>query len=450
MLTVHTVRLGGHGYYVDDLVPGRAEGSLLAGERPGVWAGAGAVDLGLVGEVDGPSFAAVLAGRDPRSGAELGPTQARARVRVAAYDLTFAAPKSVSLLQALAPGEVAEEAGRGHAAAVEAATGYLSRRAVGVRRSAGGEVRLLPSTGMAAGAFLHRTSRALDPHLHTHVVVANVARGVDGAWSAVDGRRLFSHVRTAGQLYRSHLRRELTDRLGAGWEVTERGMGDVVGVDPALRHLFSVRRAGIAEHLGRRPGRSSRSVAFFATRPSKDRAATVEALRPEWRRRAADFGHDLGALGAVVGRGLGPDRVEPFDPRRLADALTATGRPGRTLSRRDVEGLVAGAHVGGARVDHVEAMADRLLASPTLGEPVGGPPGRTVGTEPRWPVDGLLAAVVERGAGLADPGHGIGRRSGEHRDLVGRGAERVVDRGLHRAPDRGLHRAPDRGAGRER
>ena len=408
MLTVHTVRLGGHGYYVDDLVPGRAEGSLLAGERPGVWAGAGAVDLGLVGEVDGPSFAAVLAGRDPRSGAELGPTQARARVRVAAYDLTFAAPKSVSLLQALAPGEV----------------------------------RLLPSTGMAAGAFLHRTSRALDPHLHTHVVVANVARGVDGAWSAVDGRRLFSHVRTAGQLYRSHLRRELTDRLGAGWEVTERGMGDVVGVDPALRHLFSVRRAGIAEHLGRRPGRSSCSVAFFATRPSKDRAATVEALRPEWRRRAADFGHDLGALGAVVGRGLGPDRVEPFDPRRLADALTATGRSGRTLSRRDVEGLVAGAHVGGARVDHVEAMADRLLASPTLGEPVGGPPGRTVGTEPRWPVDGLLAAVIERGAGLADPGHGIGQRSGEHRDIVGRGAERVVDRGLHRAPDLG--------AGRER
>ncbi|HEY7916125.1 MAG TPA: MobF family relaxase, partial [Acidimicrobiales bacterium] len=174
MLRIHVVHQGGHHYYVSDLAPGRAEGTLVAGEEPGTWSGTGSAALGLSGRVEPGVFAEVLAGRDPGSGRPLSryPGTDGAVRRVAGYDLVFAAPKSVSLLRLLAPSEIAVEVGAGHRAAVDEATGYLGRCAVGVRRTRGGQVALLASTGAVAGHFLHRTSRTLDPHLHTHAVAA--------------------------------------------------------------------------------------------------------------------------------------------------------------------------------------------------------------------------------------------------------------------------------------
>ena len=76
-----------------------------------------------------------------------------------------------------------------------------------------------------AAAFDHRTSRAGDPQLHTHVLIANQSRGVDGRWSALDGRLLYRHAKTAGYVYQAVLRAEVTERVGrrldaagaAGW-----------------------------------------------------------------------------------------------------------------------------------------------------------------------------------------------------------------------------------------
>ncbi len=291
VLTIHVVRPGGHHYYVDDLVPGRAEGTGVAGESPGTWLGAGLSDLGVGGTVVSPVFAEVLGGRDPRSGRSLRtPMGARG---VSGFDLTFCAPKSVSLLHLLAPGEIATEVGHGHLAAVAEAAGYLQRAGLGVRRTRAGQVTQLPTTGLVAGEFVHRTSRALDPHLHTHLVVANVARGVDGRWSTLDGRRMFSHAHATQAVYHARLRMELRDRLGAAWDVPRSGMGDVVGVDPTLRRLFSQRSAAMDEYLAGRvahrngPGRTR--GAFHATRPDKDRTCTVDSLMGEWKQRAADL-----------------------------------------------------------------------------------------------------------------------------------------------------------------
>src|SRR5580704_1773881 len=302
VLRIHVVREGGHHYYVNDLVPGRAEGTLVAGEEPGRWWGGGSVGLGLRGTVESQAFAEVLAGRDPVSGRSL-------RVRrgpdsVAAYDLTFAAPKSVSILHLLAPREIATEVGAGHQEAVNDATDYLGRAAVGVRRTRGGTVSFLPSTGAVSGHFVHRTSRTLDPHLHTHVVVANVAQGVDGSWSAVDSRRVYAHAHAARGVYHARLRLELSERIGATWDLHASGLGDVIGVDGNLRRLFSQRSAAMDEYRFTRAGPSqhpSRLGAFHATRPDKDRTRTVESLLLEWKRRAADFGFDLGDLTMVVG-----------------------------------------------------------------------------------------------------------------------------------------------------
>ncbi len=424
VLTIHVVRPGGHHYYVDDLVPGRAEGSGVAGESPGTWFGAGLSDLGVGGTVVSPVFGEVLEGRDPGSGRSLRTSMGTRGV--SGFDLTFCAPKSVSLLHLLAPGELAAQVGRGHLAAVAEAAGYLQRAGLGVRRTRAGQVTQLPTTGLVAGEFVHRTSRALDPHLHTHLVVANVARGVDGRWSTLDGRRMFSHAHATRAIYHARLRMELRDRLGAAWDVPRSGMGDVVGVDPTLRRLFSQRSAAMDEYLAGRvakrngPGRTR--GAFHATRPDKDRTCTVDSLMGEWKQRAADYGFDLGDLTRVVGRGRS---VEPagIDPDRVRSGLEELSGRRRTLAHRDVVAVLAAASPQGTRSEVIESAATNVVQA--AGAPLSRsassavPVGRRSGTfEPRWATLDVVRVAGTASVELVDPVIDRGR-SGPDRDTAG-------------------------------
>ncbi len=423
MLRIHVLRPGGHAYYLDELVPGRAEGSGgVAGEPPGSWRGRAAADLRLAGNVGGHELATLMAGQHPGTGAQLRSTRVNA---TAGFDLTFGAPKSVSLLRLLAPSEIGTEVGAGHAVAVDDALGYLERAAAGVRRVRGGAARRLGATGLAAAAFVHRTSRTLDPHLHTHLVVANVAQGVDGEWSSLDSRRLFRHSVAARAVYHARLRAELNDRLGVAWEVPPSGMGDVVGVDPTLRRIFSGRSSDIDEHLAvsgssSSPGSaaSSRRVAALVTRPSKDRTRTVEDLVDVWRSRALEFGYPPTELTRVVGLGLGAapaadQRVLPSDrpgrahrPRsgpeldRLDRRLRElAGREGG-LTRSGLVAEVAAACPAGASAAVVESAADRITRGVLRSKVARGVAGAD-GRDRRWPAGELadsLGDLFERGA----------------------------------------------------
>jgi conjugative relaxase-like TrwC/TraI family protein len=440
VLKIQVVRQGGHHYYVDDLVPGRAEGTLVAGEAPGTWSGAAASALGVTGTVEDHAFGEVLDGRDPRSGAALRET--RGDRSVAGYDLTFCAPKSVSLLHLLAPREMAGEVGAGHHAAVGEATDYLERTAVGVRRTRGGRTTYLPSIGVVAGRFLHRTSRTLDPHLHTHLVVGNVTQGVDGAWSAVDGRRVFAHARAAQAIYHARLRMELSDRLGAAWEVAPSGLGDVIGVDASMRRLFSQRSAAIEEYVVRRvgPGSATRTPgAYHATRPGKDRTGTVDSLVAEWKQRATDFGFDIGDLTRVVGRRREGPPAPEIDGGRVREQLDHLALRQRTLARRDIVAVVAAASTGGVRARVVEEVAARVVEG--TGPPMARDgarcpvvaPGAVAGgpaPEPRWGAADVARAVRRGSEALLTP---AGDRT---RSAAVSGPIEHVDRVLLRVPDR--------------
>ena len=105
------------------------------------------------------------------------------------------------------------------------ALGYLERSAAGVVRRGHWRGRHESSRagGLIAAAFRHRTSRAGDPQLHTHVLVANLGRGVDGRWSALDGRRLTRTRETASFVYQAVLRGELTRSSACEWTPVRRG-----------------------------------------------------------------------------------------------------------------------------------------------------------------------------------------------------------------------------------
>ncbi len=167
----------------------------MRGEAPGRWIGGGCGGLGLSGQVDADGFFALMEGRDPTLGEVLRPAHGRARV--AAFDLTFSAPKSVSVLYAVADEAVGRALSAAHDRAVDAALAYVEREACFTRRGKDG-VRRIRGGGFVAAAYRHRLSRAGDPQLHTHVVVANMTRA-EGRWTALDGHGLYEHKSAGGR-----------------------------------------------------------------------------------------------------------------------------------------------------------------------------------------------------------------------------------------------------------
>ena len=131
---------------------------------------------------------------------ERGAARAGRAAAGAGFDLTFSAPKSVSVLFGVGDDEMRAAIQDAHDQAVREALGYVEREAGVTRRGAGGAAAIA-GRGLIAAAFRHRTSRAGDPQLHTHVLVANLVLGADGRWSTLDGRRIYAHAKTAGYLY---------------------------------------------------------------------------------------------------------------------------------------------------------------------------------------------------------------------------------------------------------
>jgi len=362
VLRMQVVRSSGVAYYVRDLVESSPDRTRVAGESPGEWMGRGGSVLGLGGRVRSVDFTDVLSGRDPMGDRAL--RADRGARAVSGVDLVWCAPKSVSLLHLLAPVELAAAAGDAHRTAVADVVGYLERQALGVRRSRGGTTHRLGVAGVVAAGFVHRTSRALDPHLHTHLVCANVAQGTDGVWSSLDTRRLFLHRRALQAVYDSSLRHALTTSAGVSWERSPTGGWDVAGVDPVLSRVFSQRAAAIDEHVYRRFGaRSSpraRRVAFHADRPDKDRQQTVDGLRTRWRSQATDHGLDPSDLIDVVGRArLAPAHATP-DGDAVVASLTAVLGTRRAVSERDLVAALAESAPAGVPGTWVERTAGSL------------------------------------------------------------------------------------------
>lgn len=203
---------GSERYYTDAVARGREDYYSGEGEAQGEWTGAGAAQLGLQGGVDADDFSSLLRGVAP-SGMQLR-REPDAR-SVIGFDLTFSAPKSVSVLYGIGNPDIAQATRDAHDEAVRQALGYLERTACHARRGRGGVDRLR-GDGLAVATFRHRSSRAGDPQLHTHAVVANLTQA-DGRWSTLDGRAVYAHARTAGFLYQAALRGEMTRRLAVQW-----------------------------------------------------------------------------------------------------------------------------------------------------------------------------------------------------------------------------------------
>src|SRR6185437_15670678 len=175
--------------------------------------------------VDGEQFKALMEGRHPRTRGWLRKAGADGQ-RGGGIDVTFSAPKSVSIRWALA-----DDAGRtliehAHSQAVAAALTHLRRSVPVVRRRIAGKVVEEPAADVLAAEYRHTTARGVepgelpDPQLHSHVVILAAVRE-DERVVAVASRPVFRAARELGAYYRSALANHLKD---AGYEI-EAGTG---------------------------------------------------------------------------------------------------------------------------------------------------------------------------------------------------------------------------------
>src|SRR6266540_3508759 len=189
VVDVAKLSVGREDYYVREVAQNREEYLTGHGESPGRWLGRGAAALGQQGTATTEAFVRMFHGRHPDTGELLG--RAHGDRGVPAFDVVLRPTKSVSLLYGLGDAKVAAQVLDAHHQATSEALGYLEDH-VGARRGHGG-CDHVDGNGLVAVGFDHRTSRAGDPLLHTHVIVANRVQGPDGRWTALDGRDLYRH-----------------------------------------------------------------------------------------------------------------------------------------------------------------------------------------------------------------------------------------------------------------
>ncbi|MGH2864276.1 MAG: MobF family relaxase, partial [Solirubrobacteraceae bacterium] len=253
---------------------------------------------------------------------------------VAGYDYTFSVPKSVSALWAVADAASQARIVDAHHAAVADVLALMEREVAATRVGHNG-VAQVAIRGLIATCYDHYDSRASDPQLHTHVVIANKVQGADGKWRALDGRPMHAAVVALSEHYNALLADELTRALGVAWEQRGRAADrnpawEISGVPDALLTEFSSRSAAIdaekdkliaayVAEYGHQPSTTTilrlRQQAALSTRPEKTMYSLAE-LTEQWRRRAT----------CILGK----------DAPTWAEHLLATGKPAPVIQAQEM------------------------------------------------------------------------------------------------------------------
>jgi conjugative relaxase-like TrwC/TraI family protein len=335
-----------------------------AGESSGQWHGRAAQALGLEGPVDREEFKDVLDGRLP-NGVVLGRRFEGEWQHTPGWDLTFSAPKSVSILAEVAQDDRLHDA---HERAVTEALAWAEENAIGTRvPSAAGTI--FERTGsMLVARFTHHTSRNQDPNLHTHAVTANVTMTADGDWRSVHSRELFVNKMAIGQVYRASLARDVLE-LGYQIERTHAdGRFEIIGVPKELIKENSSRRTEVENKLAEWGASDPETAARAAlvTRPHK-RDVPLSQLIATWRQTTDARGIDIDALVAEA-KERGPQQMPAGLDREtiLRESIQKLAEPEAVFRHGDLVREVLARGVG--RID--AQAAEKAIEQARIGVPL--------------------------------------------------------------------------------
>lgn len=374
MLSIGSMSGGQAGYY---LGLAREDYYLQGGEPPGQWHGVGAERLGLSGQVEADHLYNLFDGFSPDGSRPLVQFQnheGKAGHRPG-WDLTFSAPKSVSVLWSQSSPENRQKIQEAHDQAVMAALDYLQESAALTRRGRRGGA--MEATGLVVARFEHSTSRALDPQLHTHALVMNVGVRDDGTTGTVSSLSIFQSKMAAGAIYRADFSARLEQEFGIPVE-RKSSWFEVSGSSDALVKEFSKRREAIEQTLKAKGQASAEAsaVAALETRDAKE-AASREKLFADWHEVGRNHGWSSSQADRLFGA-YAPVRDKSEDLRICAEEAARRLTEGTAhFSERDyvrhfaesaqAMGLYAGEILAAAR-DHLRQSPDIVRLGTSHGE----------------------------------------------------------------------------------
>lgn len=211
------------------------------GEPQGKWIGLGARVLELSEYIENKDYRLIFKGYNS-SGVPL--CENAGENHRAGWDLTFSAPKSVSILWARADEKLQKSIQSAQQQAVEQAFKFIEKHAAFTRRGKGGFIQE-PVTGLVGATFEHSTSRAQDPQLHTHCLIANVGQRHDGSWGTLESKNFFHWQNAISAVYRAQLSKGLRE-LGFETEAVEGKLHfEVKGICQQVCRFFSKRADAI-------------------------------------------------------------------------------------------------------------------------------------------------------------------------------------------------------------
>lgn len=310
-----------------------AADDYYAKEHPGEWQGQGAQALGLTGPVEQAQLSRLLDGQLPngeRIQTTFDPTDNKKRMGL---DLTFSAPKSVSM-QALVAGD--KDVTAAHDRAVTRALEQVERLAE-ARKKVKGKSYRERTANMVIGKFRHEMSRAKDPQLHTHAVVLNMTQRADGAWRALSNEDIFRVQHEVDALYKAELARGLQALGYAIRLVDDQGNFELDHISRDQIEAFSARSRLIEEALANE-GKTratattlEKQIISLATRPRKDESDR-ELVKQYWVEKSRELGIDYGLRSQLDGRTY--EAGDSFGTRGrergdAGDCIAATSLPAR-------------------------------------------------------------------------------------------------------------------------
>ena len=309
---------------------------LDSGEPKGIWHGRSAEQLGLEGEIIDGEFLRLMAGLHPRARGEAHLGRPYGDDSVRGFDVTASAPKSVSTLFAIGDDKTRNQVLAAHDAAVATVVDWIEAHAH-TRYRINGRVSIVDAEGIIAATFRQHTSRALDPQLHTHIVIANRVRSPDGRWLALDARSLKMDQRTVSAIYHATLRSQLTARLGVAWQPVVNGIAEIAHVPQAVLDEFSARTADVQRRIDEKLDRFIDAFdrdptprerwrlereAVIDSRPPKSHDVNADSLHRDWAQRVEELGHTPERLvRRTTGRERGRDLDMPTVDKMIEQAM---------------------------------------------------------------------------------------------------------------------------------
>ncbi|WP_413229619.1 MobF family relaxase [Klebsiella aerogenes] len=403
MMSISAIK-GDAGYY------SREENYYASGALEDRWMGEGAAQLGLEGRVVNATLDDIRQGKLP-DGSDLSRIADGKNKHRSGYDLTFSAPKSVSIMALVAQDKRFIDI---HNRAVATAMSEVEQL-VSARITENGITETVLTGNMVAALYNHDTSRDLDPHLHTHSLVFN-ATFAEGKWRALAsdtrmktgfGETIYAAQIALGKIYQNAVRRDV-EKLG--FETVTTGKNGLWEIKDVPVEPFSRRSQAIDNAVGSDASKASRDVAALDTRLPKA-WADPELLIKDWQQRLEKEGYDIdaareaAAARAREGEGL-PLPASPGQPATVpggkAEPSPAVAVPGVNTAPSPSPSVPVPTPAPGLTLPvGPEKNGVPLPSSPAPGMLLPERPGGAVAVEPEK-MAGVVAAIGETISALSD------------------------------------------------